>query len=61
MTPRTAAVKDGRRSAAAPRSTLARPRLDRREHGVMLNGSREIQSRTTNQSNGCYETELRQL
>ena len=38
MTPRTAAVKDGRRSAGSAISAVARPRLDGGEHGVTLGG-----------------------
>src|ERR1700712_71288 len=36
-TPRTAAVKDGRRSNATMSFALDRPRLDGCEHGVSLN------------------------
>src|SRR5437660_6752335 len=34
VTPRAAAVKDGRRRAGATNSIVARPRLDGGEHGV---------------------------
>ena len=39
-TSREAAVKDGRRSGFRLSPAAARPRLDGREHGVMLKGER---------------------
>src|SRR5262249_3520184 len=40
MTPRTGAVKAGRRSASAACSALARPRVDGVEHGAILQAGR---------------------
>ena len=40
MTPRAATVKDGRRSPCASYDAVARPRLDGREHGVIVRGGR---------------------
>jgi hypothetical protein len=36
MTSRAAAVKDGRRAVVSPITAAARPRLDGREHDVIL-------------------------
>jgi hypothetical protein len=55
MTSRAAAVKAGRRSAQASNDTAARPRLDGREHGVIVTGADDRQEPETHLPfNGCY-------
>src|ERR1700694_3285640 len=58
-TSRADAVKDGRRSAAASHSAVARPRLDGGEHGVNLQTVGTFPNAA--RFNGCYAERLRRV